>query len=76
MYQNIKSCVASEGKLPDFFVSNVVVRQGENVSPLLFSIYVDDLENYLFANGSVPLEVDKIPKMYSSYLCYSMLMTQ
>ena len=60
MYQNIKSCVASEGKLSDFFVSNVGVRQDENVSPLLFSIHVDDLENYLSANGSVPLEVDKM----------------
>ena len=60
MYQNIKLCVASEGKLSDFFVSNVGVRRGENLSPLLFSIYVDDLENYLSANGSVPLEVDKM----------------
>ena len=47
MYQNIKFCVPSEGKLSDFFVSNVGVRQGENFSPLLFSIYVDDLEHYL-----------------------------
>ena len=38
-----------------FFVSNVGVRQGENLSPLLFSIYVDDLEYYLSAN-----EVDKM----------------
>ena len=50
MYQNIKSCVASEGKLSDFFVSNVGVLQGENLSPLLFYIYVDDLENYLSVN--------------------------
>ena len=77
MYQNIKSCVASEGKLSDFFVSNVGVRQGENLSPLLFSIYVDDLENYLSANESMPLEFDKLfnTEMYSSYLCYSMPMT-
>ena len=60
MYQNIKSCVASEGKLSALFVSNVGVQQGENLSPLLFSIYVDDLENYLSANGSVPLKVDKM----------------
>ena len=60
MYQNIKYCVASEGQLSDFFVSNVGVRQGENLSPLLFSIYVDDLENYLSTNGSVQLEVDKM----------------
>ena len=33
MYQNIKSCVALEGKLSDFFVSKVGVWQGENLSP-------------------------------------------
>ena len=41
-------------------MSNVGVRQGENLSPLLFSIHVDHLENYLSANGSVPLEVYKM----------------
>ena len=48
--------------LSDFVVSNVGVRQGEKLSPLLFSIYVDDFESYLSANGSVPLEVDKMFK--------------
>ena len=57
-------CKAKDGiclyyLIEDFFVSDVGVRQGENVSPMHFSNYVDELENYLSANGSVPLEVHK-----------------
>ncbi len=30
-----------------FFSCNIGVRQGENLSPLLFSLYLNDLENFL-----------------------------
>ena len=52
--------------------------QGENLSPLLFSIYVDDLENYLSTNGSVPLEVGKMfntENVLKLLVFYSMPMT-
>jgi hypothetical protein len=32
---------------PDFFDCNNGVRQGENLSPFLFSIYLNDLEQFL-----------------------------
>ena len=50
MYTNIKSCV-SLNKLSDFFISNMGVRQGENLSPFLFSIFMNDLEDYLEEHG-------------------------
>ncbi len=31
----------------DSFISNMGVRQGENLSPLLFAFYIDDIENKL-----------------------------
>ena len=43
MYQNIKSCVSINGELSAFFSCDRGVRQGENLSPALFSIYLNEL---------------------------------
>ena len=56
MYKNIKSCVLSNGKKSDFFASNLGVRQGENLSPLLFTLYINDLEEYLLSQGNNHLD--------------------
>ncbi len=37
MYNNIKACVMLKQETSDTFVCNVRVRQGENLSPLLFA---------------------------------------
>lgn len=50
MYSNIKSrIITSEGESA-FFPCETGVRQGENLSPLLFSIYLNDLQHYLHSN--------------------------
>ena len=47
MYYNVKSCVMVEQNVSDSFSCNMGVRQGENLSPLLFAFYVNDLQDYL-----------------------------
>lgn len=47
LYQNIKSCVKHSGNQSGFFQSYCGVRQGENLSPILFSLFLNDLEEFL-----------------------------
>ena len=47
LYQNIKSCISLNGNRSLPFESFIGLRQGENLSPALFSIFLNDLELYL-----------------------------
>ena len=46
MYNNIKYCILVNNRKTDFFISNIGVRQGENLSPFLFIIFLNDLEHF------------------------------
>ena len=47
MYKSAKSCVAINGLLNDNFSCLIGARQGKNLSPLLFSLYLNDLQDFL-----------------------------
>lgn len=47
MYDNIKSCISLDNEQSNFFSINCGVRQGENLSPILFSLFLNDIEEYL-----------------------------
>ena len=47
MYNNAKSCVWQNSYLSEYFYSNVGVRQGENLSPILFAIFLNDLVEFI-----------------------------
>ena len=47
MYEGIKSLIRMNGRTTEFFNCNVGVRQGENLSPFLFSLFVNDIEDFL-----------------------------
>ena len=48
-YKGAKSCIKLSTNISEYFRCNVGVRQGENLSPLLFAIYLNDLEAYFEA---------------------------
>lgn len=53
MYSNIKSKISTSDGTTAYFPCTTGVRQGENLSPFLFTLYLNDLEAYL-NNKRVP----------------------
>ena len=47
IYNNIKSCIQLNSQKSSFYTPNCGILQGESLSPLLFSFYLNDLNNYL-----------------------------
>ena len=52
MYKNIKSRVKLDNKLSQEFSCMTGVRQGECLSPILFALYLNDLEQELITRGA------------------------
>ena len=71
MYENIKSCVKHNNKTSAYFPCQCGVRQGENISPLLFAIYLNDLETFLLASGSEGINLEF---NHEDILCYLKLL--
>ena len=57
MYQNIKSCIKHNGHFLPSFMSEIGVRQGENLSPLLLSLFLNDLQTNMVAKGATGIEL-------------------
>ena len=47
MYDNAKSCVRKGSQLSEIFNSNVGVRQRVNLSPVLISLFLNDLVEFI-----------------------------
>ena len=58
MYNNIKSCISVNDTQSPFFPCERGVRQGENLSPLLFALYLNDLEAFLISKNQNGVTVD------------------
>ena len=71
MYDNIKSCVKHNNKTSAYLPCQCGVRQDENLSPLLFAIYLNDLETFLLASGS---EGINLQFKHEDILCYLKLL--
>ena len=47
LYQNTKACIKLNNSISASFNCNIGVRQGDNLSPLLFSLFINDFESFL-----------------------------
>lgn len=68
MYKSIKSRVAVNNDISVFFPCLQGVRQGENLSPFLFTIFLNDLETYLFTNQASGVSIDLNYDELTTYL--------
>lgn len=63
MYLTVKSCVVTNGQQSDFFSVSTGVRQGENLSPVLFAIYINDLESSLGSKACQEVPIGKYQEL-------------
>ena len=57
MYNGIKSCIFVNNTYSEFFPCARGVRQGEDLLPALFFLYLNDVENYLLSNNNVSVDI-------------------
>ena len=56
LYLHVQSCVSINGYISDYFRSNLGLMQGEVMSPVLFALFINDIENNLIVKGCIPYE--------------------
>lgn len=71
MYEHIKSRVSTANDISAFFLCCKGVRQGENLSPILFSLYLNDLERYFMVNNTGGIIAEANPENIYSYLKFA-----
>ena len=58
MYSNVKSRIKYNNSVSDEFTCLLGVRQGESLSPFLFSMYLNDIEEFLSTNTYEGIDID------------------
>ena len=59
-YLHAQSCVSINGYICDYFRSNLGLMQGEVMSPVLFALFINDIEINLLVKGCIPYECANI----------------
>lgn len=65
MYAAVSMQVRIDGNVGELFMAETGVKQGDPLSPLLFGLYIDRLENYLLSNCEEGVDVSDTVQLQS-----------
>ena len=68
MYKQIKSRVKLDCNISTGFSCELGVRQGECLSPFLFAMYLNDLEDEFYLKGSTGIDIGML-KIFFIIIC-------
>ena len=60
MYTKVKSCVRKGNSYSDFFDNYIGLMQGEIISPIMFALFLEDLELSLHDTNSTGVEFEDL----------------
>ncbi|MCG8034442.1 MAG: reverse transcriptase family protein [Candidatus Thiodiazotropha taylori] len=61
IYLNAKSFISVNNQESGFLINNCGLRQGDNISPILFSMYLNDLETFLRCDAHIDAGINGVP---------------
>ena len=68
MYQNVKSRIKMCNRVGNEFFCALGVRQGECLSPLLFSLFLNDIGDHFIHSDFEGLDLDML-KLFYAIMC-------
>ena len=76
MYDMAKSCVKQNNLMSEYFLCSIGIRQGDNLSPLLFALFINYFSKYierkytgLSINNCYPILLDDFAMLNMFVLC-------
>ena len=67
MYNKAKSCISKDNMISDYCMCNIRVRQGDNISPVLFVLFINDFTKYVgTAYGGLNIAQSCYPSLMNS----------
>lgn len=74
MYNNIQSRISTQEGTSAFFPCCKGVRQGEYLSPVLFSLYLNDLEHFFLSNKADGISCEAQDNRIYAYLKFFIIL--